>query len=44
MIVRIGCRTRQPGPRSLAGLDSAVANDVIRRLAEVLRDRFLDAP
>jgi hypothetical protein len=39
MIVRIGCRTRQPGLRSLDHLDRAIANDVVRRLAEMLRDR-----
>ena len=38
-ITRIGCRTRQPGLRSLADLDPAIADDVMGRLIEVLRDR-----
>jgi hypothetical protein len=42
MIVRIGCR--QPGLRSLDHVDPAIADDVVRRLAEVLRDRRLDGP
>ena len=33
-ITRIGCRTRQPGLRSLADLDPAIADDVMRRLIE----------
>ena len=37
MIVRIGCRTRQPGLRSIENLEPAIADDVVRRLAEVLR-------
>jgi hypothetical protein len=44
MITRLGCRTRQPGLRSLADLDPAIADDVRRRLADVLRDRFRDGP
>ncbi len=39
MIARIGCCTRQPGLRSIEVLYPAVADDVVRRLAEVLRDR-----
>jgi len=38
-IIRIGCRTEQPGLRSLEGLDPAIADDVVRRPAEVLRNR-----
>ena len=38
-ITRIGCCTRQPGLRSLADLDPAIADDVMGRLIEVLRDR-----
>jgi hypothetical protein len=38
-ITRIGCRTRQPGLRSLEQLDPAIADDVIHRLVEVLADR-----
>ena len=44
MITRIGCRTRQPGLRSLTELDPAIADDVIRRLVDVLRDRCVDGP
>jgi hypothetical protein len=44
MIVRIGCRTSQPGLRSLADLDPAITGDVMRRLIDVLRDRCLDSP
>jgi transposase-like protein len=40
-IVRIGVRTRQPGLRSLADLDPAIAADVIRRLLDVLREQCL---
>ena len=43
-ITRIGCRTRQPGLRSLADLDPAIADDVMRRLIDVLRDRCRDGP
>jgi hypothetical protein len=39
MITRIGCRTRQPGLRSLDHLDPAIADDVARQLAEVLAKR-----
>ena len=41
-IARIGCRTRQPGLRSLELLDPAIADDVLRRLAELLRDKARD--
>ena len=41
---RIGCRTRQPGLRSLAELDPAIADDVRRRLIDVLRGRCRDGP
>jgi hypothetical protein len=35
-IRRIGCRTKQPGLRSLEHLDPAVATDVRQRLAATL--------
>jgi hypothetical protein len=38
-ITRVGCRTRQPGLRSLEHLDSCDRDDVVRRLIEVLRKR-----
>jgi transposase-like protein len=38
-IVRVGCRTNQPGLRSLEQVDAAIADDVIRRLIDVLRSR-----
>ena len=41
-IARIGCRTRQPGLRSLEVLDPAIADDVLSRLAELLRDKARD--
>ena len=44
MITRIGCRTRQPGIRSLTELDPAIADDLTRRLIDVLRDRRLIGP
>jgi hypothetical protein len=43
-ITRIGCRTRQPGLRSLEHPDPAIAGDVTRRLIDGLRDRCLDGP
>jgi hypothetical protein len=39
-ITRVGCRTRQPGLRSLEHLDSRVVDDVVRRLIEVLPKRY----
>jgi len=38
MVTRIGCRTRQPGLRSLDQLDPTIADDVTRRLIDVLGD------
>ncbi len=42
-ITRIGCRTQQPGLRSLDHLDAAIADDVARRLIDVLQDRGLNS-
>ena len=38
MDTRIGCRTRQPGLRSLDHLDPTIADDVTRRLIDVPGD------
>jgi hypothetical protein len=38
-ILQIGCRTTQPGLRALDHLDPAIADDVTRRLIDVLQDR-----
>jgi ligand-binding SRPBCC domain-containing protein len=38
-ITRISYRTRQPGLRSFADLDPAIADDVRRRLIDALRER-----
>ena len=41
-ITRVGCRTRQPGLRSLERLDDAIVADVRSRLAAVLTNARLD--